>query len=70
MTVKNTTAAKKISQPSKVAVYSSGNIFHPIHGRISKGYNILDPETAKTWMEISDKIREATPEEVASAYGV
>jgi hypothetical protein len=56
--------------PTKIAVYSSGNIYHPTLGRIEKGYNILDSKTAESWMEISNKIREATPEEVAMAYGV
>jgi hypothetical protein len=72
---KKTTAAKKTTKPAepkkdKVAVFSSGNLFHPNYGRLEKGYTILDPETAKSWMEISNKVREATPEEVAMAYGV
>lgn len=71
---KKTTAAKtsKAAAPKKdkVAVFSSGNLFHPQYGRLEKGYAILDPETAQAWMEISNKVREATPEEVAIAYGV
>ena len=63
-------AKKKESEPTMVAVFSSGNIFHPTLGRITKGYNVMSPEIAKQWMEISNKIREATPEEVAVAYGV
>lgn len=58
------------SKVTKVAVFSSGNLFHPIYGRLEKGYTILDPENAKAWMNISNKVREATPEEVAIAYGV
>jgi hypothetical protein len=54
----------------KVAIFSSGNLFHPQYGRLEKGYNILDVKTADAWMKISNKIREATPEEVAIAYGV
>jgi hypothetical protein len=67
-----TTINKKVEQkqPDKVAIFSSGNLFHPILGRISKGYSILDYSTAHEWMKISNKIREATPEEVAVAYGV
>ena len=60
----------KETQVSKVAIYSSGNMFHPTLGRLQKGYNILDSACAKEWMEISNKVREATPEEVAVAYGV
>lgn len=75
MPAKKTTAAKKTTKPAepkkdKVAVFSSGNLFHPNYGRLEKGYHILDLETAQSWMAISNKVREATPEEVAMAYGV
>jgi hypothetical protein len=63
-------AKEKENKPSKVAVYSSGNVYHPSLGRIEKGYTILSPESAEAWKKISNKIREATPEEVAMAYGV
>lgn len=59
-----------MNSQTKIAVYSQGNVFHPDLGRINRGYSILDPDTAAKWMEISNKIREATPEEVAIAYGV
>lgn len=63
--------SKNIStEIDKVAVFSSGNIYHPIYGRLEKGYNILTEESAKNWMSISNKVREASPEEVAMAYGV
>lgn len=62
--------AKVEEKPTKIAVYSSGNIYHPSLGRIEKGYSVLDPEVANAWMNISKKIRKATPEEVAMAYGV
>lgn len=62
---------KKVSkEPDKVAVFSSGNIFHPIYGRLEKGYHILTSESAQDWFNISNKVREASPEEVAMAYGV
>lgn len=68
------TAAKKTTKaeakPDKVAVFSSGNLYHPNYGRLEKGYTILTPDTAEAWMNISNKVREATPEEVAIAYGV
>ena len=67
-TAKKTTKAEV--KPDKVAVFSSGNLFHPNYGRLEKGYAILDPEAAEFWMNISNKVREATPEEVAIAYGV
>lgn len=75
MPAKKTTAAKKTTKPAeakkdKVAVFSSGNLFHPNYGRLEKGYAVLDAETAQAWMSISNKVREATPEEVAMAYGV
>ena len=75
MPVKKTTTkktvAKKTDQVSdKVAVFSSGNMYHPIYGRLEKGYTILNSESAQAWMSISNKVREATPEEVAVAYGV
>ena len=63
-------AKKKDEKIFKVAVYSDGNLYHPNLGRIEKGYTILTPEFAQEWLAISNKIREATPEEVAMAYGV
>lgn len=63
-------AKKKETSIDKVAIYSSGNIYHPSLGRIEKGYTILDPDVAEAWKKISNKVREATPEEVAMAYGV
>ena len=62
--------SKDNDSPKKVAIYSSGNIYHPTLGRVEKGYSIVDPKIAESWMIISNKIREATPEEVAMAYGV
>ena len=63
--------AKKVSNKvDKVAVFSSGNIFHPIYGRLEKGYHVLTPDSAQDWMSVSNKVREASPEEVAMAYGV
>lgn len=78
-TKKTTTSEKKSSpttkpvekkeEPSQVAVYSEGKLAHPALGRLTKGYNIVSPEQAKEWMNISNKVRMATPEEVAIAYG-
>lgn len=69
-TAKKTTKKAEETKDDKVAVFSSGNLFHPSYGRLNKGYTVLDNETAKNWMSISNKVREATPEEVAMAYGV
>lgn len=70
-TTKKTSAAKpKQEKPKSVAVYSSGNLYYQPLGRLEKGYTILSPEVAQQWMTISNKVREATPEEVAIAYGV
>jgi hypothetical protein len=84
--VKKTTAkkttAKKISapkpaaktkveqKPDKIAIFSSGKLFHPTLGRLAYGYNVVDFDVAQEWMKVSEKVREATPQEVASAYGV
>lgn len=54
----------------QVALFSEGKLFHPNLGRLTAGYNIVDPVTAQEWMKISPRVREATAQEVASAYGV
>ena len=54
----------------KVAVYSNGGVFDVTLGRLSNGYNIVDAETAENWMKITKKVRLATAQEVAAAYGV
>jgi hypothetical protein len=70
-TTKKTTAKTQVEKkPDQIAVFSSGKLFHPSLGRLSNGYSILDTNIAEEWMKISKKVREATPQEVASAYGV
>ena len=59
------TATKK----ETVAIYSDRNVAWTGVGRIVKGYNIVTPEAAKQWLT-RNNIREATPEEVASQFGV
>ena len=61
---------KEEPKPQPTAVYSEGKLAHPALGRLTKGYNIVTPEQAEEWMKISTKVRMATPEEVAIAYGV
>jgi hypothetical protein len=64
-------AKTKVEQkPDKVAIFSSGRLFHPTLGRLAYGYNVVDFDVAQEWMKVSEKVREATPQEVASAYGV
>jgi hypothetical protein len=60
----------KKEEPSTIAVFSEGKLFHPNLGRLTAGYNVLEPSVAQEWMKISSKVREASPQEVASAYGV
>jgi hypothetical protein len=38
-------------------------------GRINKGYNIVTKEAAEKWLSRKG-VREATPEEVATHYGL
>jgi cell division protein FtsN len=61
---------KEEPKPQPTAVYSEGKLVHPALGRLDKGYNIVTPEQANEWMKISTKVKMATPEEVAIAYGV
>jgi len=54
----------------QVAVLAENGLFDVTLGRLSKGYNITNLETAEAWMKITDKVRLASPQEVANAYGV
>lgn len=69
-TKKETSKPKEDPKPTQVAVYSSGKLAHPALGRLDKGYNIVTPAQADEWMKLSNKVRMATPEEVAAAYEV
>lgn len=64
---KTTTSAKP--KKETVAIYSDRNVAWTGVGRISKGYNIVTPDQAKQWLT-RNHVREATPEEVASEFGV
>lgn len=68
-TSKKTTSAAKKEEPSQVAVFSEGKLSHPAYGRLAKGYNVVSAADAKEWLAISNKVRMATPEEVANAFG-
>ncbi len=65
---KKTTTSNK-PQKETVAVYSDRNVFWTGLGRLVKGYNIVTPEQAGQWLT-RNHVREATPEEVASQFGV
>jgi len=51
----------------KVAIYSSKNLSWSGVGKLIKGYNILDKDTADKWLE-KNAVRLATPEEIKKEY--
>lgn len=54
----------------KVALYTPNALYHRGLGRLERGYNIVSPEDAQQWLQVSEKVREASPHEVAAAFGV
>ena len=54
----------------KVAVFAENGLYDNSLGRLEKGYNIVTTEKAEAWIKLTNKVRTATPQEVASAYGV
>ena len=65
---KESLSAKK-STVEKVAVYSEKNMSWSAIGKVSKGYNIVTKEAAEMWLTRKG-VRKATPEEVATHYGL
>ena len=73
-----TALIKKISeaqapakQPEKIALHTDHNLYHPLLGRLNKGYNILAAADADLWLKaVGKRVRVATPQEVAAFYGV
>ena len=59
------------SKPKKetVAIYSDRNVSWIGVGKIIKGYNIVTLAQAEQWLT-RNHVRKATPEEVASQFGV
>ena len=53
----------------KMAIHSEKNMAWMGIGRITKGYNIVTREASEKWLTRKG-IREATPEEVATYYGL
>jgi hypothetical protein len=64
---KTTTSTKP--KKETVAIYSDRNVAWTGVGKITKGYNIVTPQQAEQWLT-RNHVREATPEEVASQFGV
>jgi hypothetical protein len=64
------TVAPKVEKPKdqKVALFSERNIFWNGVGEVIKGYNIVTKEVSEKWLT-HDKVRIATPQEVAKHYG-
>lgn len=54
---------------NKIAVYSEKNMHWAAIGKVDKGYNIVTKEAAEMWLTRKG-IRKATPEEVATHYGL
>jgi hypothetical protein len=54
----------------KMAVYTPNPMFHSQLGRLERGYNIVSIENGRKWMEQSENIREASPQEIAASLGV
>jgi hypothetical protein len=65
---KVTNQVKNITDKT-VAIYSGRNVRWEGVGKINKGYNILDPETADLWIGKLSHVRLATPEEVSRELG-
>jgi ribosomal protein L7Ae-like RNA K-turn-binding protein len=53
---------------AKVAIFSERNIFWNGVGEVVKGYNIVTKEVSEKWLT-HNKVRIATPQEVAKHYG-
>lgn len=69
-TFKNKEFKKDTETPEgKVAIHSDKNMHWNGIGRITKGYNVVTKEAAEKWLSRKG-IREATPQEVATYYGL
>jgi hypothetical protein len=56
---------------NKIALYvENASISDNSLGKLVRGYNIVSEEVANKWVEKNSKVRIATPQEVAAAYGV
>lgn len=60
---------KKDKKEKTVAIHSTRNVTWNGVGKVYRGYNIVDEETAAKWLT-RDHTRIATPQEVAKEYGL
>lgn len=60
--------AKSKPKVEKVAIHSTKNVTWSTVGKVYKGYNLVTPEQAESWLTRSH-VRTATPEEVAREFG-
>ena len=69
-TFKNKEFKKDTKTPDdKVAIFSEKNMHWQGIGTVTKGYNIVKKEAAEKWLTRKG-IREATPQELATHYGL
>lgn len=64
-----TTPKQTNPNEGKVAIFSERNLSWNGVGKIDKGYNFVTKEVAEKWL-VHKAVREATPQEVASHFGV
>lgn len=67
--VKTTPKPENPINDGKIAVHSTKNLSWTGVGKLDKGYNFITKEAAEKWLAHS-AVREATPEEVATHFGV
>lgn len=67
---KETKESTKVEKQTdeKVALFSERHIFWNNVGEVVRGYNIVTKEVSEKWLT-HDKVRMATPQEVAKYYG-
>ena len=61
---------KKEAVKEKVALHSNKNLSWTGVGKLSRGYNFVSKENAEKWLARAKSVRAASPEEVATHYGV
>lgn len=61
--------SKKTNVDDKIALYSEKNMNWAAIGKVNKGYNIVTKEAAEMWLTRKG-VRKATPQEVATHYGL
>ena len=54
---------------NKVAIYSEKNLHWSDVGHLAIGYNVVNKEESEKWLTLKG-VREATPEEVSTYYGL